>query len=52
MQKSLSKNAFYKAVLNVFNLIVPLLVNPYIMNVLDVELYGAYNRVYAEFTVF
>ena len=52
MKKSLAKNAMYKAILNIFNLFVPLLVNPYIMRVLDLELYGAYNRVNAEFSVF
>lgn len=52
MKKSLAQNVIYKAILNVFNLLVPLIVNPYIMRVLDVELYGVYNRVYAEFGVF
>lgn len=49
---SLGMNAVYKMILNVFNLLVPLFVGPYIAGLLDVELYGIYNRVYAEFQVF
>ena len=52
MEKSLFKNAIYKVILNVVNLLVPLLIGPYIMRLLDVELYGMYNRVYAEFQLF
>lgn len=51
-QKSLAKNGFYKATLNVFNLVIPLLVGPYITGLLEPELYGVYNRVYSEFNVF
>ena len=51
-QSSLGKNAIYKMILNVFNLLVPLLVGPYIAGLLDKDLYGMYNRVYAEFQVF
>lgn len=49
---SLGTNAIYKMILNVFNLLVPLFVGPYIAGLLDKELYGVYNRVYAEFQVF
>lgn len=49
---SMGMNAIYKMILNVFNLVVPLLVGPYIAGLLDKELYGVYNRVYAEFQVF
>ncbi len=52
MQNSLAKNAIYKAILNVFNLLVPLLVGPYVTGLLNEELYGMYNRVLAEFQVF
>ena len=52
MKTSLAKNALYKVILNVFNLLIPLLVGPYIAGLLDKELYGIYNRVYAEFQVF
>ena len=51
-QSSLGINAIYKMVLNVFNLLVPLFVGPYIAGLLNKELYGVYNRVYAEFQVF
>ena len=51
-QSSLGKNAVYKMILNVFNLLVPLFVGPYIAGLLDKDLYGIYNRVYAEFQVF
>ena len=51
-RNSLGKNAIYKVILNIFNLLVPLLVGPYIAGLLNPELYGAYNRVYAEFNIF
>ena len=51
-QLSLGMNAVYKMILNVFNLLVPLLVGPYIAGLLDKELYGIYNRVFAEFNIF
>lgn len=53
MKKSLSNNAIYKAILNIFNLIVPILVTPYILSIpLKVEDFDMYNRVYNEFQVF
>ena len=52
MKSSLAKNAIYKVILNVFNLLVPLFVGPYIAGLLTPELYGVYNRVYAEFQIF
>lgn len=51
-KSSLGMNAVYKMILNVFNLLVPLFVGPYIAGLLDENLYGIYNRVYAEFQVF
>ncbi|MBQ7233686.1 MAG: oligosaccharide flippase family protein [Bacillales bacterium] len=51
-QSSLGMNAVYKMILNVFNLLVPLFVGPYIAGLLDKDLYGIYNRVYAEFQIF
>lgn len=51
-KSSVGMNAIYKMILNVFNLLVPLFVGPYIAGLLNVELYGIYNRVYAEFQVF
>lgn len=52
MKSSLFKNTLYKVILNACNLLIPLLVGPYISGLLDPELYGAYNRVYAEFGMF
>ena len=52
MKSSLAKNAIYKVILNVFNLLVPLFVGPYVAGLLEPELYGIYNRVYAEFQIF
>ena len=51
-EKSLARNGIYKALLNIFNLVVPLLVGPYITGLLNEELYGIYNRVYTEYSVF
>lgn len=52
MKNSLAKNAIYKVILNIFNLLVPLFVGPYIAGLISPQLYGVYNRVYAEFQVF
>lgn len=52
LNTSLAKNAIYKVILNIFNLLVPLFVGPYIAGLLSPELYGIYNRVYAEFQIF
>lgn len=51
-EKSLARNGIYKALLNIFNLVVPLLVGPYVTGLLNEELYGIYNRVYTEYSVF
>lgn len=52
MKKSLFKNTIYKSILSFVNIVIPLLVGPYVVKLLDVELYGVYNTVYAEFQVF
>lgn len=51
-QKSLFKNSIYKALLSFANIVIPIIIGPYITRLLDVELYGAYNKVFAEFQVF
>ena len=51
-QKSLIKNTIFKSILSIFNILIPLIVGPYIVRILDVELYGAYNRVLSEFQIF
>ena len=43
-KSSLGKNAVYKVVLNLFNLLIPLFVGPYIAGLLDKNLYGIYFR--------
>jgi len=52
MNKSIFKNTIYKSLLSFVNIVVPLLVGPYIVRLLDVELYGVYNKVYANFQLF
>ena len=52
MKKSLFKNTIYKSILSFVNIVVPLFVGPFVVRLLDVELYGTYNAVFAEFQVF
>ncbi len=51
-KKSLFKNTIYKSILSFVNILIPLLVGPYIVKLLDMELYGAYNKAYADFQLF
>lgn len=50
--KSLFKNSIYKSLLNIANIVIPIIIGPYITKLLDIDLYGAYNKVYAEFQTF
>ncbi len=50
--KSLFKNSIYKCLFNIANIAIPIIIGPYITKLLDVDLYGAYNKVYAEFQIF
>ncbi len=43
MQKSIFKNTLLKMLLSVFNILVPLVVGPYIARLFDPELYAKYN---------
>ena len=52
MKKSLFKNTIYKSILSFVNIVVPILIGPYVTRLLDVELYGVYNAVYSDFQVF
>ena len=52
MKKSLFENAIYKSILSFVNIVIPLLIGPYITKLLNIELYGIYNTVYSEFQVF
>lgn len=51
-QKSLFKNSIYKAILTIVNIIIPIFIGPYIARVLDIGLYGQYNKAYSEMQVF
>lgn len=52
MEKSIFRNTIYKVLLNVCNIIIPVLVGPYITRVLDKDVYGIYNSTNATFSVF
>ena len=51
-QKTLFKNTIYKSILSLVNIVIPIIIGPYIVRLLDVELYGIYNRVFSEFQIF
>lgn len=51
-QKTLFKNTIYKAILNIVNILIPVIIGSYVVRLLDVDLYGIYNKVYSEFQVF
>ena len=52
MKNSLLKNSIFKALLSICNIIIPLIIGPYITHLMDVDLYGAFNKVIAELNVF
>lgn len=52
MSKSIVKNAFYKILLNMFNLVVPIIVATYTYGVIDQDLIGAYNYGFSIFNYF
>lgn len=49
MESSIFKNTIFKSLLNICNIIIPVIVGPYIARVLDKGLYGIYNNAYAQF---
>lgn len=51
-KNTLFKNTIYKSLLSMVNIVVPIIIGPYIMRLLDVDLYGMYNRVFADFQMF
>lgn len=51
-KNTLFKNTIYKALLSLVNIVVPLMTGPYIMRLLDEELYGIYNKAFANYQVF
>lgn len=52
MSRSLYKNALYKTLLNIFNLIIPVIIGPYIMRVLSTEQIGNLNYAQSIFGYF
>ena len=52
MKNSLLKNTIYKSILSFINIVVPLIIGPYITRLLDVELYAVYNKNFSIFQVF
>ena len=43
MKKSIFKNMIFKFLLNIFNLIIPIIIGPYVLRVLGPELMGTVN---------
>ena len=52
MKNSLLKNSILKSILSICNIIIPLIVGPYVTRLLDINLYGAFNKVIAEYGMF
>lgn len=52
MSKSIAANAVYKSILNVCNILIPVIVGPYILRVLDRGSYDLYNATDALFQIF
>lgn len=52
MSQSIMKNTIFKFLLSVFNIIVPILVGPYINGLLDKEQFGVYNNATSILTFF
>ena len=44
-KNTLFKNTIYKSMLSIVNIVVPIMIGPYIMRLLDVDLYGIYNSI-------
>lgn len=55
MSKSIAKNMIFKFLLNVFNLVIPIIIGPYVLRVLGPELMGTINfsqTIYGYFFIF
>lgn len=52
LSKSIAANAVYKSILNICNIVIPVIVGPYILRVLDRGSYDLYNGTDAVFQVF
>lgn len=51
-KNTLFKNTIYKSILSLVNIVIPIIIGPYITRLLDINLYGIYNKVFAVFQVF
>lgn len=52
MVKSIAKNAIFKSILNICNIIIPIIVGPYVLRILDREYYDLYNSINSIFQFF
>ncbi|MDM0466711.1 flippase [Clostridium perfringens] len=55
MSKSISKNIIFKFLLNIFNVVVPIIVSPYVLRVLGPDIMGSINfsqTIYGYFFIF
>ena len=50
-KKSIAVNAIYKTILNICNIIIPIIVGPYILRVLDRNYYDLFNSMNADFSI-
>ena len=51
-KNTLFKNTIYKSILSFVNIVVPIIIGPYITKLLDVDMYGIYNKTLANFQMF
>ena len=51
-KNTLFKNTIYKSILSLVNIVVPIIIGPYIARLLDIKLYGIYNTSLANFQMF
>ena len=51
MKNSLAKNTVYKTILNICNIIIPIIVGPYVLRVLDRSYYDLFNSLNADFAI-
>lgn len=50
--KSIALNTIYNIILKVFQLVVPILIGPYLARILDIHLYGVYNTALSQIDFF
>ena len=52
MKRSLAQNAFFKSMLNICNIIIPIIIGPYTLRILNREYYDMFNGLNATFQFF